>query len=242
MQKPSAILFDYGETLLHEDDMDGLRGERALMPYLIKNPHGCTAEEIQAAFDRLFFELLKPARDCGAEVHEFQLQRAVNERLGLRFSISPAEQERVFWDAACTGGVMPGVPELLEYLHGEGIRTGVISNIGFSGAALEARINRHSPGNRFEFVMASSEYGVRKPSQWLFEIAAEKLDLPPRAIWFCGDNYAADVVGAASAGMRPVLYTCRERWREDAKSDTMAAVEHLHIFSWEELIEILEGL
>lgn len=244
MQKPKAILFDYGETLLHENDMDAVRGERALIPYITENPHGHTAEDIQNTFDRLFFDALKPARECGAELHEFQLQRTVNEVLGLRFSVSHGEQEKIFWDAACTGGVMPGVPELLEYLHGANIRTGVISNIGFSGAALKDRIDRLLPQHHFEFIMASSEYGVRKPSPWLFAIAAEKLGLLPRDIWFCGDNFKADVLGAAAAGMQPVLYICRDmehRWGNGGAGAT-DEVEYLSVYYWRELTEILEEL
>ena len=52
--------------------------------------------------------------------------------------------------------------------------------------------------------MVSSEYGVRKPHRAIFLTAAGKLHLPPGDVWYVGDNYDLDVVGAAGAGMVPV--------------------------------------
>ena len=142
------------------------------------------------------------------------------------------------------GGVMPGADQMLDYIGAHGIRSGVISNIMFSGAALTDRINRLLPRNRFEFVIASSEYVFRKPSRYLFELTLKKAGLDASEVWFCGDNIQADIEGAAAIGIFPVWYTNRtvDNPRRLQHGDARPQCDHLHISEWDELIEILEGL
>ena len=136
---------------------------------------------------------------------------------------------------------MPEADKMLGYLNEKGIRTGVISNIVWSGEALKDRIDRLLPNNRFEFVIASSDYMFRKPCKVLFDIALNKAGLPPEKVWYCGDNAKADVEGAAGAGIFPVWYDNDT----DSKSKDrvyMPQCEHLHIKDWSEMIKILDKL
>ena len=48
MKKPSMILFDYGHTLCYEPNWDSVRGNKALLPYITKNPYNKTLEDIVA--------------------------------------------------------------------------------------------------------------------------------------------------------------------------------------------------
>ena len=238
------ILFDYGHTLLYEPGYDTLRGEQALFQYVIKNPHNYSAKEINDFSLKLFFGEMRAVRQAGFELHERQFQQLLYESLGIALSVSLPEAERIFWYNTSPGAVMPGAGEMLDYINAAGIRSGVISNLGFSGAALENRLNRLLPNNRFEFVIASSEYGVRKPSPALFALALEKAGLRGGEVWFCGDNVRADVEGSAKAGMFPVWY--EDRTVENPFAAENAGMEpgcaHLHIHAWEELPRVLSGL
>lgn len=242
MKKPKMILFDYGHTLLYEPQLDFLRAEKALAPYITENPRNLTPEQVNEFAARLYAQAA-PARAAGAELHERQMKRLVYESLGIQFSISYAEIERIQWNTASPGALMPDADQLLSCLEKHGVRSGVISNIGWSGAALTERLNRLLPGNAFEFVIASSEYGFRKPSPYLFQLALQKAGLPAQDVWFCGDNPKADVEGAAGAGIFPVWYDngleCTYR---DRTCEAPPACEHLHIREWSELIALLEGL
>lgn len=53
----------------------------------------------------------------------------------------------------------------------------MISNNCFSGNALKGLFDRLLPGNRFEFVLASSDYLFRKPDGIMFEIGLRKAKL-----------------------------------------------------------------
>ena len=240
MQTPVMIVFDYGNTLLYEDDADFVRGTQALFPYITENPDQLSAEQISSFADR-FFEQIGTVRASGFELHERQFQRMVYESLGIRLSISYAQAEIIQWDAATPGGVMPGAKQMLDAVNRMGIRTGVISNIGWSENALQNRLNRLLPNHKFEFVITSSEYGVRKPSPYLFRLALRKAGLSPRQMWFCGDTPSADIAGAAAAGITPVWYDYHAKREQVYLSrHALPACEHLYIREWAELIRLLE--
>lgn len=243
MKFPRMILFDYGDTLLYEPDIDLLRGEEALFQYVKSNKNGVSAAEA-CAFSLKLIADIRALRGSGLEIHEWQFLRLLYEHLEIELSISYPEAEKVFFDNSHTGAVMPGADILLDYINTRGIRSGVISNIMFSGAALRDRIDRLLPGNRFEFIITSSEYVFRKPSRYLFELALKKAELDASEVWFCGDNIEADIEGAAAAGIFPVWYqnlTVDNPYRIDY-GGKVPQCDHLHIHEWDELHEVLEGL
>lgn len=243
MKKPEMILFDYGHTLLCEPGFDARRCEEATIPYIVENPQNLTAEQIYAEVQKQFVRFQR-ARDNGIEIHQWQFMRLIYEYLGLTFSVSYEELEEIEWTAASPGAVMPNTEKMLAYLDDAGIRTAVISNIGWSGQALTRRINRLLPNNRFEFIMASSEYAVRKPDRMLFDTALRKAGLSPEQVWYCGDSVKADVIGAHGAGIYSVLY---EGSAPDDVNPVLQenigvkiAFDYLHIYDWDELIETLK--
>lgn len=136
---------------------------------------------------------------------------------------------------------MPGAPEMLAELRARGIRTGVISNLGWSCEALTERLTRLL-GHTFEFVIVSSEYGVRKPNPLLFCVALNKAKLPAWDVWFCGDQIEADIHGARNAGIFPVWYQCDtvENPFEHKNQGVLIKGRHLHIRHWRELLQALD--
>ncbi|MDR1465560.1 MAG: HAD family hydrolase [Oscillospiraceae bacterium] len=241
MRRPKMILFDYGHTLLAEPDYDSLRGTYAVMAHCVQNPRGLSPEEVDRFAGEVFRGICGPARDIGLEIHEYQFDRLTYEYLELTFSVGAAARERLYWDNAAPGVRMPYIGEALSYLREQGIRSGVISNIAFSGAALRERIGRLLPEHAFEFVLASSEYMIRKPHPLLFELALRKAGLPPEDVRFCGDTVRCDVAGAAGAGIFPVWYedrTLDNPFREPAGNPPVGP--HLHITDWREFPPALE--
>ena len=243
MNKPKMIMFDYGDTLVCESEFNTLKGHEALFEYIVSNKNNLTPRQVDTFSEELFSKLID-VKEIGYELHEWQFDRFLYEYLEIEMSIPLSKVERVFWDNSSLGKHMPNVEKMLDYLNKKGIRSGVISNINFSGAALNDRINRLLPGNNFEFIIASSEYMIRKPNPLLFELALKKAGLNAEDVWFCGDTVKMDVVGSASAGIFPVWYedkVMENPWRRKAKAkDIVPHCEHLHIYDWIELIELLE--
>lgn len=244
LKKPKMIMFDYGHTLLHESGYSTLRGNEALMRHAVKNPRNLTAQEVMAFGNNLYRSSpYAAARDMEVEVQQTVFNCLLYETLQIEFDLSPFEVERVFWEGCSMGGLMPEVEPMLDYLAKTGMRTAVVSNIMHSGAALKQRIDRLLPNNRFEFVLSSSDCGIRKPNALIFNLALARANIDAGDVWFCGDNPAVDIAGANGVGIFPVWYhnqmPCDYR---DKTLDKPPPFPHLCINEWPELIEILRNL
>lgn len=239
MKKPEMIFFDYGHTLLYEPDWDSERGDLALLSHAARNPKNAGIPEIRREIAAVFGEIDRVRGEEGIDLSCRAGNRLAYGHLGIVFDLTPLEVENVFWTAAAPGAVMPGAAEMLEAVRRMGIRTAVISNNGWSGEALEARFARLLPDFCPEFVLSSADYMIRKPDRRLFEVALALADLPPEAVWHCGDSFAADVRGAAGAGIFPVYYTDPELGKECPEEDPPAPFSYLRVRRWEELTAVL---
>lgn len=235
MNKPGMIIFDAGKTLLNYLDIDTLRGVRAYCRYLTANPQNLSPEDIDREVNAVF-ETFEVCRKNLFEVHEQSVLKLAFDLLGLKFSIPVEKIEEIIWenDSAIVG--LPGAGELLDYLNRQGIRTAVISNLDFSGHLLANRLNQIYPENRLEFVIASSDYGIRKPQKELFQVGIQKSGLNPETIWYVGDKLKVDVKGAQGAGMVPVLYRSELNTYGEIPEDVLTVSDYT------ELIDILKKI
>lgn len=132
---------------------------------------------------------------------------------------------------------------MLDYINENGIRSAVISNLIWPGIALTERLNRLLPNNRFEFVMTSSDYFMRKPNRILFDIALQKAGGSADKVWYCGDNPQSDIEGASQVGIYPVWYdNDTDKNYKDRSDKHLPQCEHLHIHEWNEMIDLLEKI
>ncbi len=243
MTKPEMIIFDYGYTILHEPNHSAENGNRAIYKYIKDNPGNVSFEVFNKTCLEMFAEI--KANRGTLEIHEHHFLKALYDYLNITLTVSVAEAERMIWNGISEGAAMPWVSEMLDYLNKNDIRTGVISNLNWSGTALAERINRLLPNNKFEFVLASSEYLFKKPHPLMFEIALNKAGLSADQVWFCGDSIDCDINGAHGVGMFPVLYegsTAEENPSVRDNRDMKITFDHLHIHHWSELIQALEQI
>ncbi len=240
--KPKMILFDYGGTLLCEPDWDILRGERAILAHAVSNPLGCTPEEL-ARWEQESMLSRLPLRELNVEMPQLQMLRLKYALHGITLDISDEEAEYVLWSQASRMSercVYPHIREVLKAIGKMGIRTGVISNLVWSGKSLKKRIDTLLPENHFEFVITSSDYGIRKPDVRLFQLALAKAGLPPEAVWYCGNDYRKDVQASRSAGIFPILYCGHvEGDQRDRTSPPADMGDTLTITDWNALLAML---
>ena len=202
------ILFDYGGTLMSEPDFDPASGNAAIYPYICQNPHNISLEEFGAYLLKLFDEI-KALRGDLIEIHEHIFMKNVLEHFDMKLSVPLEEAEYITWNGISAPRQTPGAADMLAFLRNNNIRTGVISNLCWSGSVLTRRLTEGFPEHNFEFILASSEYIFRKPDPHMFEMALRKSGLEKDEIWYVGNDMAADVVGAGSFGFHPVLYDDR---------------------------------
>ena len=96
-------------------------------------------------------------------------------------------------------------PEVLDALflaHEHGLTQGVVSDWGTDLVPL---LHAHEITLHLDFVIASAAVGVSKPHPDIFRFALERANLQPHEVVYVGDSYVADVLGARSVGITPVL-------------------------------------
>lgn len=205
MMKPKMIIFDAGRTLLDYTSIDTRKGVRALMPYITSNPFHLTPEQINRRTNEVF-KWFEASRKQLFEVPECTILTLVYDLLQLKFSVGIKDIERILWESDSVNDPTPNAKETLDALNLMGIGTAVISNLDFSGDLLRNTLSELFPKHPFQFVIASSDYGIRKPNPLIFEAGIAKSGLKKAEIWYVGDQISVDVEGCRNAGMEPVLY------------------------------------
>lgn len=198
------LIFDYFETIVHNKSMEFDRGLKAMWEKYYKDK--CTFEEISAYGEELFQHLL--------EVHKQGLEYAfVKEELpeyatkfGGDVIKMTAEEEADFLMRCNEMEIMPYIPEALEEFDKQGISMYVLSNSGFTAAALSIALEKLGIRKYFKKIWSSADFGKIKPNREFFEMAIEHVlsDNPAEKrenIVFIGDTYDSDIKGANAAGV-----------------------------------------
>ncbi len=98
--------------------------------------------------------------------------------------------------------LFPGAESTLKELHGIGVKVGIVSN-------WDSRLSDLCFGigitDYLEFIMCSAVVGKMKPQPEIFHMALNRVGAKPHEALHIGDHYYADVLGARSAGITPIL-------------------------------------
>lgn len=208
MLNPKLVVFDFGGTLFTDGEFNlfnGLDGVRLAAD----NPGGAATDELCRLYREIDAAVSKRARTDAGYALEIPLSavlRNIFARAGLKVSKSLTECEVLFDRFNSERAPNPYIGELLESLYAKGIRTGVISNTVMSGEAMTAAIEESLPCARMDFVFTSADFLLCKPARDMFDAALKTTGVAPSDCLYCGDSVGADVDGAHSAGIIPVLY------------------------------------
>jgi len=229
VKRPSAILFDVGDTLLREVSFDLHAGIAALVP------SSCPSSERAAELAEEVRVILQDIPPTGAS--ELPIARWLLEQLVLEENTAATidEIELSIWQHAVNLVPMPGVVEMLETLHAHGIIMGAVSNAIFTSTIISHELERHGLARWLRFVISSADIGVRKPDPRIFHHALALLDTPPEEVWFIGDSWENDVAGAAGLSIWPV-------WLNSTGNPPASDRPHLHVADWSEFSAIWNTL
>lgn len=93
--------------------------------------------------------------------------------------------------------VIPGVVEKLARLRSLGLELAVVANWDIS---VHEQLARFDLTSFFRTIVSSSEVGAMKPDPKIFQVALERLGVPPDRALHVGDH-AVDEAGARAAGL-----------------------------------------
>ena len=207
-----GILFDYGNTLVrikdeqavlkevlaelgHEiDDNDASRGIGAFKEYWHKNYEGFRrgqrwTEEIRVRCVEAALSTIGFRGGMDRLASDVASRWASHEREGLYDDVRPA----------------------LEMLSAMRLRLGVLSQNRMTGSELKDVLEALAISRYFTVVLTSEDIECDKPDTRFFSIGSKMIGLENTELWYVGNRYHEDVLGARNAGITPVLVERRPR-------------------------------
>ena len=230
MDKPEAVIFDLGGTIL-KDTFDLQAGCEALLSRTTGREIGI--DEYMRAVSRLDAEVSRRVTSSDLEYPSICYGRLLRDLLGIDYPFDVFEEERVFWNAASSWRAVQGVSQALELIKAVPVRMAVFSNITFGSSCLLDELENHKLAMYFEAVVSSADYGMRKPATLVFEGVCGRLGVEPERSWYIGDRIDVDVRGAQNNGMTGV-------WFNEDRTESVDGIEaDLELHSWDELAPIV---
>ncbi len=127
-----------------------------------------------------------------------------------------------------------GAADVLRAVREAGFKLALVTN---GGAEFQRRkLRRYGLESFFDSIVIEGEWGVGKPHRSVFQRALEVTGTEARQAWMIGDNYEADIVGAARVGIAGVWM----RQGRDAPSGDVAPLHSIDDLS--ELLALLQAL
>ena len=230
--RPSAVLFDFFNTIVKRVNFDPEAGISALLK-LARVPSSISIHDVSVRMATLEDQLSKvwDASDVWSTWQQFQ--RLLFHGLGVETDAKSVDLERCFFEAAMEFERTEGIQRCLWALRSRGLRLGVVSNHDCTGETLRSVLTRLEIADPFEFVVSSADYGIGKPHPLIFETAVAKLGVERSATWFVGDNLENDIAGANEAGLFSVWYSPNEN--ESGRIEPNATIS-----SWLEFEELIQ--
>lgn len=96
------------------------------------------------------------------------------------------------------------------------------------------KLQRYHLESLFDAILVEGEWGVGKPHPSVFEEALERLSMRPSDVWMIGDNFDADICGAAAVGI-PGVWVHHGRPVPERGVAPLHAVAHIR-----EILELVE--
>jgi HAD superfamily hydrolase (TIGR01509 family) len=196
-----AVLFDWGETLVHFEWDDDLlvAGHRAGLAAIgrVGEADGFTERFVREKLAALAapgaaarLEYAAELRDLLGPVGDDELDRFL-------------DAEHAAWRPA--RALVSSGPALLAALRDLGLGLAVVANSWPEPARLVRReLEELGIARLVDAIVLSGEVGVRKPGAAIFERALAELGVEATAALFVGDRLEDDVAGAAALGMTTV--------------------------------------
>lgn len=205
----SAIGFDLFNTLIFADPETLSEAMGRLFGTLQSNGLLFDEPSFNKAYRSSALQFIEKTRLDGKETHNrFWISEALG-RVGQevapddpRIGAAVDAYFSAFYDHC---HLVPGTEDMLLTLKGS-YRLGLLSNFTHGPAGWEI-IERLGLRPFFDVVLISGDLGYRKPHPLVFERLVDELGVRTDRIAFVGDDIEPDIVGAARAGLKPVLST-----------------------------------
>ena len=223
-----AVFFDFYETLcFHRHSLEE-NLERIAKRYGV----AVNWERCETAMERLFTGTSAPDPTTDFSLLEWSMTVMRRECEFIREVGIEKHVEQIAWELLQSGHYVFAANSIrlyddaistLQHLRDAGYKLAIVSNWD---TPLDPLTKRLGIADYFDAIVASHDMRVRseKPDPYIFNHALEAVGVSAAEAVHIGDTYGADIVGAQSVGIRPILLdrdgTQVDRWDETIQSLT----------------------
>jgi putative hydrolase of the HAD superfamily len=229
-KKMSAVFFDFGDTLVENKPTYLQRVTDLLGSFGYEREY----TEVVHAFTKADYLMYVDISSGSFDGQEQGMMRFLNHfsrnlELDIDWATMLPKVTEKFEQDVYERSLCEGAKETLDALKEKGYRLGVISN---NDGNCSEKCEQMGIAGYFDIIIDSGLEGVSKPSPRIFELALDRMDVPPQESAHVGDMYGADVMGARSVGMSTVWYNRRgteafDDYRPDHEIDRLIEIPRL---------------
>ena len=147
-------------------------------------------------------QVFREDRDALVDLRRLERGELSEDEFGERFGARLGVDDRRDLVNRLFGEMGPdhAMIEAVKAARGAGVRTGLVSNSWGAG-----RYDRSVLSELFDGVVISGEVGLHKPQPEIYELAAERVEVPPAECVFV-DDLRENCEGAEAVGITAVLH------------------------------------
>ncbi|WP_320163937.1 HAD family hydrolase [uncultured Trichococcus sp.] len=204
----TTFIFDVDDTLY--DQLEPFR--RAFQKHFSQFEDEVKIEELyklsrkysDEAFESTGYEITNMRK-----MHIYRISKAFEE-LGIRISDEEALQFQLDYEAFQNEiKLIEEIPQIFELLLERGTKLGIITNGANDNQLRKIKQLGLEKWIAPENMLVSEGAGVSKPSKEIFEAMERRMDFAKKNVYYIGDNFDNDVIGATAAGWKTIWVNFR---------------------------------
>ena len=202
--KPTAILFDIDDTLYDQVVPFGKAVQKIFPGFA-----GASNELLfkrRAYHSEVSFRMNNNGEMTMEEMYRYRVQKTFAE-FGLEVSDEDAMAfQEAYEESQRQLELSSQMEQMLNYCQEKGVILGIISNGPGDHQMEKARTMQMARWIPEEWTIVSGAVGILKPDVRIFRLTEERMGLDPETmdIWYVGDSFPNDMVGAAGAGWKTI--------------------------------------
>ncbi len=207
-----AVLFDMGSTLIEFENStwDELRRLSTEKGYQFLKEKNLSLPDLEEFSQVLLAGFVEARAEIEENLKELKFEKVIFDffnKLNLTTSdgIYGSFLDVYYKPVTDQLTLIDGAEDVLKYCREEDLKIGLVSNTIFPEKYHLRELKRFGLYPYLDAHFFSSEVGVRKPHPRIFQLALEKLKVPPSEAVFIGDGLKEDVGGAQDVGMKGIL-------------------------------------
>lgn len=238
MYKPKFIIFDCWGTLISYK----IKAPYHLSEHLLKycdNPKNHSKEEIQEFIGQFFHDYYTNENEFEVSINSILKYVCIN--LDLFPKIPMNMLIRLTYGTQYNPEPVEKIKKFIAFLDKNEIEYAVLSNTVFNSKFTQKYIEKVLNIKSFKFVLASSEVGVKKPSERFFLTGCKYACISPSECMYIGDNFYADVYGSYKAGFYDSVWLNLEKKEIpfDKHPEIPKDIDFINAQSYDDVIQYL---